>query len=179
MLTHRNFTFTVSELSRIFDVGTSELDAVGAAVPPDLRVHRRPADPPSHGTRITYPPDRTGDTIKNTLKTVKITAIVGVPALRETLRCCVLQRSSDKSRHFGIRGQGVQADAGLRAARAVLGLDLRHASRLPARRRARRPYSLHHQWRSAPYPTCRRCSTAWASASSRADGLPKRRQCRR
>jgi long-chain acyl-CoA synthetase len=96
MLTHRNFTFMVAELSRIFELGI-RLHDVGAAAAPHLRVHAGMLMPLSHGTRITYIPDLTGDTINHTLKHGKITAIVGVPALWETLRRRVLQRFSDKS----------------------------------------------------------------------------------
>jgi long-chain acyl-CoA synthetase len=97
MLTHRNFTFMVAELSRIFELGTS--DAMLSVLPlhHTFEFSAGLLVPLAHGTRITYIPDLTGDTINNTLKTGKITAIVGVPALWETLRRRVLQRFSDKS----------------------------------------------------------------------------------
>jgi long-chain acyl-CoA synthetase len=97
MLTHRNFTFMVAELSRIFELGTS--DAMLSVLPlhHTFEFSAGLLVPLAHGTRITYIPDLTGDTINYTLKHGKITAIVGVPALWETLRRRVLQRFSDKS----------------------------------------------------------------------------------
>jgi len=97
MLTHRNFTFMVAELSRIFELGTS--DAMLSVLPlhHTFEFSAGLLIPLAHGTSITYIPDLTGDTINNTLKHGKITAIVGVPALWETLRRRVLQRFSDKS----------------------------------------------------------------------------------
>ncbi len=97
MLTHRNFTFMVAELSRIFDLGTS--DGMLSVLPlhHTLEFSAGLLMPLAHGTRITYIPDLTGDTINHTLTHGKISAIVGVPALWETLRRRVLQRFSDKS----------------------------------------------------------------------------------
>ena len=97
MLTHRNFTFMVSELSRIFDLGTADCMLSVLPLHHTFEFTAGLLMPLSHGTRITYLPDLTGDTINNTLKNGKITAIVGVPALWETLRRRVLQRFSDKS----------------------------------------------------------------------------------
>ena len=78
--------------------------------------------PLAHGARITYLPDLTGDTINQTLKHGKITAIVGVPALWETLRRRVLQRFSDKSE---ILESAVKALADVNfEVRARTGLDL-------------------------------------------------------
>jgi len=53
--------------------------------------------PLARGARITYLQDLTGDAISNVLKAGKITAIVGVPAVWETLRRRVLQKFSDRS----------------------------------------------------------------------------------
>jgi len=97
MLTHRNFTFMVAELSRIFELGTSDCMMSVLPLHHTFEFSAGLLVPLAHGTRITYLPDLTGDTINNTLKNGKITAIVGVPALWETLRRRVLQRFSDKS----------------------------------------------------------------------------------
>jgi long-chain acyl-CoA synthetase len=97
MLTHRNFTFMVAELSRIFELGTSDCMLSVLPLHHTFEFTAGLLVPLSHGTRITYIPDLTGDTINHALKHGKITAIVGVPALWETLRRRVLQRFSDKS----------------------------------------------------------------------------------
>ena len=97
MLTHRNFTFMVAELSRIFELGTSDCMLSVLPLHHTFEFTAGLLVPLSHGARITYIPDLTGDTINHALKRGKITAIVGVPALWETLRRRVLQRFSDKS----------------------------------------------------------------------------------
>jgi len=97
MLTHRNFTFMVAELSRVFDLGTSDCMLSVLPLHHTFEFSAGLLVPLAHGTRITYIPDLTGDTINHALKHGKITAIVGVPALWETLRRRVLQRFSDKS----------------------------------------------------------------------------------
>jgi long-chain acyl-CoA synthetase len=97
MLTHRNFTFMVAELSRVFDLGTSDCMLSVLPLHHTLEFSAGLLIPLAHGTRIIYIPDLTGDTINNTLKHGKISAIVGVPALWETLRRRILQRFSDKS----------------------------------------------------------------------------------
>lgn len=97
MLTHRNFTFMVAELSRIFEVGTQDSFLSVLPLHHTFEFSAGLLIPVAHGSRINYIPDLTGDTINNTLKSGKITAIVGVPALWETLRRRVLQRFSDKS----------------------------------------------------------------------------------
>jgi len=97
MLTHRNFTFMVAELSRIFELGTSDSFLSVLPLHHTFEFSAGLLVALAHGTRITYIPDLTGDTINHTLKHGKITAIVGVPALWETLRRRVLQRFSDKS----------------------------------------------------------------------------------
>jgi long-chain acyl-CoA synthetase len=122
MLTHRNFTFMVAELSRIFELGTS--DAMLSVLPlhHTFEFSAGLLVPLAHGTRITYIPDLTGDTINQTLKHGKITAIVGVPALWETLRRRVLQRFSDKSELLESAVKAL-ADANFEL-RARTGLDL-------------------------------------------------------
>jgi long-chain acyl-CoA synthetase len=97
MLTHRNLTFMVAELSRVFDLGTSDCMMSVLPLHHTLEFTAGLLVPLAHGSRVTYLPDLTGDTINDTLKRGKITAIVGVPALWETLRRRVLQRFSDKS----------------------------------------------------------------------------------
>jgi long-chain acyl-CoA synthetase len=97
MLTHRNLTFMVAELSRVFALGTSDCMLSVLPLHHTLEFSAGLLVPLAHGARITYIPDLTGDTISHTLKHGKITAIVGVPALWETLRRRVLQTFSDKS----------------------------------------------------------------------------------
>jgi long-chain acyl-CoA synthetase len=97
MLTHRNFTFEVAELSRLFELGVSDCMMSVLPLHHTFEFTAGLLTPLSHGSRIIYIPDLTGDTINHTLKHGKISAIVGVPALWETLRRRVLQRFSDKS----------------------------------------------------------------------------------
>ncbi len=97
MLTHRNLTFMVAELSRIFELGTSDCMMSVLPLHHTLEFSAGLLVPLAHGARVTYLPDLTGDTINHTLRHGKVTAIVGVPALWETLRRRVLQRFSDKS----------------------------------------------------------------------------------
>lgn len=122
MLTHRNFTFMVAELSRIFEVGTQDSFLSVLPLHHTFEFSAGLLIPVAHGSRINYIPDLTGDTINNTLKSGKITAIVGVPALWETLRRRVLQRFSDKAE---ILEAGVKAlaDANFEL-RARTGIDL-------------------------------------------------------
>jgi len=122
MLTHRNFTFEVAEMSRIFDLGTSDCMMSVLPLHHTFEFTAGMLMPLSHGTRITYIPDLTGDTINHTLKHGKITAIVGVPALWETLRRRVLQRFSDKSEILESAVKAL-ADANFEL-RARTGLDL-------------------------------------------------------
>ncbi|HEX7501426.1 MAG TPA: AMP-binding protein, partial [Polyangia bacterium] len=122
MLTHRNFTFMVAEMSRIFDLGISDCMMSVLPLHHTFEFTAGMLMPLAHGTRITYIPDLTGDTINHTLKHGKITAIVGVPALWETLRRRVLQRFSDKSE---ILESAVKALADVNfELRARTGLDL-------------------------------------------------------
>jgi long-chain acyl-CoA synthetase len=97
MLTHRNFTFMVSELLRMFDLGPT--DGMLSVLPlhHTFEFSTGLLVPLSRGACITYLQELTGEVINSVLKTGKITAIVGVPAVWETLRRRVLQRFSDKS----------------------------------------------------------------------------------
>ena len=97
MLTHRNFTFMVSELLRTFDLGPT--DGMLSVLPlhHTFEFSTGLLVPLARGARITYLQELTGDAISNVLKTGKITAIVGVPAVWETLRRRVLQKFSDRS----------------------------------------------------------------------------------
>jgi long-chain acyl-CoA synthetase len=97
MITHRNFTFMVAELSRLFELGTG--DTMLSVLPLHHTFEFSPGllVPLAHGTRIVYVSDLTGDTINHVLKHEQISAIVGVPALWEALRRRVLQKFSDKS----------------------------------------------------------------------------------
>jgi len=122
MLTHRNFTFMVAELSRIFELGTSDCMLSVLPLHHTFEFTAGLLVPLSHGSRITYIPDLTGDTINHALKHGKVTAIVGVPALWETLRRRVLQRFSDKSEILESAVK-VLADANFEI-RARTGIDL-------------------------------------------------------
>jgi long-chain acyl-CoA synthetase len=97
MLTHRNFTFMVSELLRTFDLGPT--DGMLSVLPlhHTFEFSTGLLVPLARGARITYLQELTADAISNVLKTGKITAIVGVPAVWETLRRRVLQKFSDRS----------------------------------------------------------------------------------
>src|SRR4029078_5238347 len=86
MLTHRNFTFMVSELSKIFAFGVS--DGM-LSVLPLHHIFEFAAGllvPLPHRAQITYLPELTGDAIAGALKKGHVTAIVGVPALWHLLR---------------------------------------------------------------------------------------------
>jgi len=122
MLTHRNFTFEVAEMSRIFDLGVSDCMLSVLPLHHTFEFTAGMLMPLSHGTRITYIPDLTGDTINHALKHGKITAIVGVPALWETMRRRVLQRFSDKSEILETAVKAL-ADANFEV-RARTGIDL-------------------------------------------------------
>jgi len=97
MLTHRNFTFMVSELLRTFDLGPN--DGMLSVLPlhHTFEFSTGLLVPLARGARITYLQELTGDAINAVLKTGKITAIVGVPAVWEALRRRVLQKFSDRS----------------------------------------------------------------------------------
>lgn len=96
MLTHRNFTFMVSELLRVFDLGAN--DGLLSVLPlhHTFEFSAGLLVPLSRGARITYLSELTGDAINGVLKTGKVSAIVGVPAVWEALRRRVLQRFSDR-----------------------------------------------------------------------------------
>jgi long-chain acyl-CoA synthetase len=97
MLTHRNFTFMVSELSKIFEFGVS--DGMLSVLPLHhiFEFATGLLVPLAHGAQITYLPDLTGDAIASALKKGHVTAIVGVPALWDLMRRRLLQRFSDRS----------------------------------------------------------------------------------
>ena len=133
MLTHRNFTFMVAELSRIFELGTSDCMLSVLPLHHTFEFTAGMLVPLSHGARITYLPDLTGDTINHALKNGKITAIVGVPALWETLRRRVLQRFSDKSEILESAVKAL-ADANFEI-RARTGIDLGMLLFLPVHER--------------------------------------------
>ena len=97
MLTHRNFTFMVSELIRTFEFGVS--DGLLSVLPlhHTLEFSTGLLVPLSRGAQITYLPELNGETIGNALKRGHITAIVGVPALWDLLKRRLMQRFSDKS----------------------------------------------------------------------------------
>ncbi len=97
MLTHRNLTFMVSELLRVFEFGVS--DGMLSVLPlhHTFEFSTGLLVPLSRGAQITYLAELTGESISGVLKKGHVTAIVGVPALWELLRRRVLQRFGDKS----------------------------------------------------------------------------------
>ena len=120
MLTHRNFTFMVSELSKIFEFGVT--DGMLSVLPlhHTFEFATGLLVPLAHGAQITYLPELTGDAIAAALKRGHVTAIVGVPALWDLLRRRLFQRFDDKSPVLG---------GFMRAARQG---ELRAAQRAPA-----------------------------------------------
>jgi long-chain acyl-CoA synthetase len=97
MLTHRNFTFMVSELSKVFEFGVN--DGMLSVLPlhHTFEFSTGLLVPLAHGAQITYLPELSGDAIASALKKGHVTAIVGVPALWDLMRRRVLQKFSDKS----------------------------------------------------------------------------------
>jgi long-chain acyl-CoA synthetase len=97
MLSHRNFTFMVSELSRIFELGVN--DGLLSVLPLHhaFEFSTGLLMPLSRGAQITYLGELTGEALTAALRGGHVTAIVGVPALWELLRRRVLQRFSEKS----------------------------------------------------------------------------------
>src|SRR4029077_3275979 len=97
MLTHRNFTFMVSELSKIFEFGVN--DGMLSALPLSHTFEFATGllVPLAHGAQIPYLPELTGEAIGSALKKGHVTAIVGVPALWDLMRRRLMQRFSDKA----------------------------------------------------------------------------------
>ena len=97
MLTHRNFTFMVSELSKIFEFGVN--DGMLSVLPlhHTFEFATGLLVPLAHGAQVTYLAELTGEAISSTLKQGRVTAIVGVPALWDLLRRRLFQRFADKS----------------------------------------------------------------------------------
>ncbi len=97
MLTHRNFTFMVSELSKIFEFGVN--DGMLSVLPlhHTFEFATGLLVPLAHGAQVTYLTELTGELISSTLKQGRVTAIVGVPALWDLLRRRLFQRFADKS----------------------------------------------------------------------------------
>ena len=101
MLTHRNFTFLVSELSGIFEFGVS--DGLLSVLPlhHTFEFSAGLLMPLAHGAQITYLDELTGDAIASALERGHVTAMVGVPALWQLLRRRMFQRFDDKSPILG------------------------------------------------------------------------------
>jgi len=101
MLTHRNLTFMVSELLRIFDFGVT--DGVLSVLPlhHTFEFSGGFLCPLSRGAQISYVAELNGDSINRVLKRGHVTAIVGVPALWELLRRRVLNKFSNRSATLG------------------------------------------------------------------------------
>jgi long-chain acyl-CoA synthetase len=101
MLTHRNFTFMVSELSKIFEFGVTDGMLSVLPLSHTFEFATGLLVPLAHGAQITYLPELTGDAISAALERGHVTAIVGVPALWDLLRRRILQRFDDKSPILG------------------------------------------------------------------------------
>jgi long-chain acyl-CoA synthetase len=97
MLTHRNLTFMVSELSKIFEFGVN--DGMLSVLPLHHAFEFAAGllVPLAHGAQITYLTELTGEAIGSALKKGRVTAIVGVPALWDLMRRRLMQRFSDKA----------------------------------------------------------------------------------
>jgi long-chain acyl-CoA synthetase len=97
MLSHRNFTFMVSELSRAFEFGVN--DGMLSVLPlhHTFEFSAGLLMPLARGAQITYLAELNGEAISSALQKGHITAIVGVPALWELLRRRVMQKLSDRS----------------------------------------------------------------------------------
>ncbi|HEY2731871.1 MAG TPA: AMP-binding protein [Polyangia bacterium] len=97
MLTHRNFTFMVAELSKIFEFGVN--DGMLSVLPlyHAFEFATGLLVPLAHGAQITYLTELTGEAIGSALKKGRVTAIVGVPALWELMRRRLMQRFSEKA----------------------------------------------------------------------------------
>ena len=144
MLTHRNFTFMVSELSKIFEFGVN--DGMLSVLPlhHTFEFATGLLVPLAHGAQVTYLAELTGEAISSTLKQGRVTAIVGVPALWDLLRRRLFQRFADKSPILEAFMKVLAAE--LRAPFAN-GLRPRHVD-FPARARGvRRSHPLPHQRR--------------------------------
>ena len=167
MLTHRNFTFMVSELSKIFEFGVN--DGMLSVLPlhHTFEFATGLLVPLAHGAQITYLPELTGDAIASALKRGHITAIVGVPALWDLLRRRLFQRFDDKSPMLG----------GFMRVLASANYELRIAHRAstsgcccssPCTRGSAGASATSSAAARRCRRRCCRRSRAWASASSRA-----------
>jgi long-chain acyl-CoA synthetase len=97
MLSHRNFTFMVSELTRAFEFGVN--DGMLSVLPlhHTFEFSAGLLMPLARGAQITYLAELNGEAISSALQKGHITAIVGVPALWELLRRRIMQKMSDRS----------------------------------------------------------------------------------
>ena len=97
MLTHRNFTFMVAELAKVFEFGVN--DGMMSVLPLShtFEFSTGLLAPLAHGAQISYLPELTGDAIASVMKKGHVTAVVGVPALWDLMRRRVMQRFSEKS----------------------------------------------------------------------------------
>ena len=145
MLTHRNFTFMVSELSRVFDFGVT--DGMLSVLPlhHTFEFSAGLLMPLARGAQITYLRELTGEAINGALKKGHVTAIVGVPALWELLKRRMMQKLTDQSPLLEPLVKALAAgNYELRAEdRARPG----HAAVLPGARRVRRAHPLPDQRR--------------------------------
>jgi len=107
MLTHRNLTFMVAELSKTFELGVN--DGMLSVLPlhHTFEFATGLLVPLARGAQVTYLSELTGDAIGSALKKGRVTAIVGVPALWELMRRRVLQRFSDRSPVLEIAMKGL------------------------------------------------------------------------
>jgi long-chain acyl-CoA synthetase len=109
MLTHRNFTFMVSELSKIFEFGVNDGMLSVLPLSHTFEFATGLCVPLAHGAQITYLPELTGEAIGAALKKGHVTAIVGVPALWDLLRRRLMQRFSDRAPWLETAVKGLMA----------------------------------------------------------------------
>ncbi|MCC6747757.1 MAG: AMP-binding protein [Deltaproteobacteria bacterium] len=97
MLTHKNFTYMVSELSSVFDFTPNDGSLSVLPLHHTFEFSAGLLMPLASGAAITYLPELTGEAITSALKEGHTTAIVGVPALWELLQRRIRNRLGERS----------------------------------------------------------------------------------
>ena len=100
MLTQRNLTAMVSELSSVFDVGPSDRLISVLPLHHTFEFSAGLLLPLAHGAQIHYLAELTGEAIGDALQTQRPTAIVGVPALWELLQRRIRSRIDEHALSF-------------------------------------------------------------------------------
>ena len=109
MLTHRNFASLVAKLAGVFDLSMS--DGVLSVLPLHHTFEFSAGFllPFMRGTEITYIDERTADRIGEVLKTGRVTAMIGVPALWQLLHRKVTQEMAQQPRFIEEAMKGLMA----------------------------------------------------------------------